>query len=130
MHGRKIKVTFNGDPFLSANQKSALQRSYNLAIRAVVGAIARPKTGEKIISATYLRRKLKIPSVETLETLAIAKRTWKNRVKLQELQDEQSEVAEARPQTRSGHLLTIPRAHEPLKNSLLPKCAKGWNEMP
>ena len=88
------------------------------------------KLGKKIISATFLRRKLKIPSVETLERIEIAKRTWKNRVKFQKLQVEQSEIAEARRQTRSGNILSIPRSHGPLKNSPLPKCAKYWNEMP
>ena len=127
------QVTFNGAaflPFLSANQKKKLQRSCNQAIRAVVGTKARPKTGEMIISATFLRRKLKISSIETLERIAIAKRTWKNRINLQKMQSEQLKIAETRTQTRSGNILTIPKSNGPLKSSLLPKCAKCWNKMP
>ena len=93
------QATFNGAaflPFLLANQKSRLERTCNLAISAVVGAKSRLKSGEKIISATFLRRKLKIPSVETLERLAISKRMCKIKLRFQELQGEQSKIAETR----------------------------------
>ena len=79
-------------PFLSQRQTEKLQTSCNMAIRATANKSFRPmiigpKREVKANSASKLRRRMAIPSVETVKNMIVAKQTWKMREELRRMED-------------------------------------------
>ena len=127
-------VLYNGIsylPFLTGNQLKKLQSALNLAIRVVIGCpfMIRSKNGEvKFPSITKMRRRWRIPSVEMLKNIVVAKRCWKFRSKYREM--EQDQISKAGVVTRNLSALRIPLARGLMALSVEAPCRRIWNIMP
>ena len=127
-------VLYNGIsylPFLTDKQLKKLQIALNLAIRVVLGCpfMIRSKNGEvKFPSITKMRRRWRIPSVEMLKNIVVAKRCWKFRSKYREL--EQVQITKAGIVTRNVSDLRIPLARGLVALSAELPCRRIWNIMP
>ena len=127
-------VLYNGIsylPFLTGNQLKKLQSALNLAIRVVIGCpfMIRSKNGEvKFPSITKMRRSWRIPSVELLKNIVVAKRCWKFRSKYREL--EQAQISKTGIVTRNVSNLRIPLARGLVALSVELPCIRIWNIMP
>ena len=105
-------VLYNGIsylPFLTSNQVQRLQVALNQAIRVALRFpfMIRGNNGEvKFPSITKLRRRWRIPSVEMLRTIVLAKRCWKYRSKYRGLEEEQ--ISKVGVTTRNVSSLRVP----------------------
>ena len=125
---------YNGNsylPFLTSNQLQKLQVASNLAIRVALRCpfLIRGKNGElKFPSLTKMRRRWRIPSVEMLKRMAVAKLCWKFRTKYRELEQEQ--ISNAGVVTRNVLSLRIPVARGLMALSVEVPCRRTWNMLP
>ena len=112
-------------PFLSKTQTTRVQRACNNAIRAIV-THKWNKNKLKPISISKTRKKLGIPSVVELSQRSIAFETWKSRLKLANVTNNQH----PKHITRNSHLLKIPSEIGKNRWSIWPKLVKCWNDLP
>ena len=88
-------LLYNGNtylPFLTSSQLKKLQVALNQAIRVVLSCpeMIRGRIGTiKCPSIANLRRRWRIPSVEILKNMALAKLCWKNRSKYLKVEEKQ-----------------------------------------
>ena len=75
-------------PFMTTKQKAKLQVATNCAVRAIYG-LKSSYSSEKVVSATALRKKTGILSVESITQEVIAKQTWLRRHEMRPLEEEQ-----------------------------------------
>ena len=118
-------------PFISKTQTKQLQIALNNALRAAVNAPSRIKDVNgrwRYLSASKLRKKYKIPSVEQLITITTAKWAWKSRIPLNE--NEQVQAARPGPATRFITKVPAQIVKGRQKLSIMPKCSEIWSRMP
>ena len=89
----------------------------------------RGKNGSvKFPSLTKMRRRWRIPSVEMLKSMVVAKLCWKFRSKYRELEQEQ--ISNAGVVTRNVSSLRIPVARGLMALSVEVPCRRTWNILP
>ena len=127
-------VLYNAAAYLldtTQKQKKRIQVSLNHALRAAVNAPLKSKDSAgnlRYLSATKLRKKYGVPSVEQLEKFITTKWTLKIKEHLRELQQAQTE--QERIVTRNIHRLRPPNIRGPRNISIIPKCIKLWDDVP
>ena len=114
----KFGAQFRNSALRAVKKKPAIRAIYN--IKLYYRANKRP------ISATSIRKKLEIPSIEVLRTRALSMEAWKYKDYLRKMELEQLSL----PNTRQWHVLHISKETGHQKHSILPKIVKTWKEMP
>ena len=118
-------------PHVTKDQKRRIQVGMNNALRAAVNAPYKIRNSSGIfryLSATKLRKKYKVPSVEQLRRLCIVKCAWNRRNELHE--EERTHAEGLRVTTRNMPLIRwkITRGIESLSIDSL--CRRMWAEIP